>query len=65
MISKFSYKLVYDGPLTWRFSRGKMVELHVVLLEDVLVLLTKVGDGQKLILKIQVKFFSFLNLVCE
>uniref|UniRef100_A0A915BB49 DH domain-containing protein n=2 Tax=Parascaris univalens TaxID=6257 RepID=A0A915BB49_PARUN len=48
-----NYKLVHDGALTWRFSRGKMVELHVVLLEDVLVLLTKVGDGQKLLLKIQ------------
>lgn len=53
-----SYKLVHDGALTWRFSRGKMVELHVVLLEDVLVLLTKVGDGQKLLLKIQVSSLS-------
>ncbi|VDM37478.1 unnamed protein product [Toxocara canis] len=52
-LANSSYKLVHDGALTWRFSRGKMVELHVVLLEDVLVLLTKVGDGQKLLLKIQ------------
>uniref|UniRef100_A0A158R527 Guanine nucleotide exchange factor n=1 Tax=Syphacia muris TaxID=451379 RepID=A0A158R527_9BILA len=48
-----NYKLVYDGPLTWRFSKGKMVELYVVLLEEVLVLLTKIGDGQKLVLKSQ------------
>ncbi|VDN57809.1 unnamed protein product [Dracunculus medinensis] len=48
-----NYKLVHDGSLTWRFSRGKMVELHAVLLEGVLLLLTKAGDGQKLLLKIQ------------
>lgn len=36
-----------------------MVELHVVLLEEVLVLLTKVGDGQKLVLKIQVFHLFF------
>uniref|UniRef100_A0A914R7Y9 ARHGEF1-like PH domain-containing protein n=1 Tax=Parascaris equorum TaxID=6256 RepID=A0A914R7Y9_PAREQ len=35
-----SYKLVHDGALTWRFSRGKMVELHVgvfVLFKDIYV----------------------------
>uniref|UniRef100_A0A1I7Z2X7 Rho guanine nucleotide exchange factor 11 n=1 Tax=Steinernema glaseri TaxID=37863 RepID=A0A1I7Z2X7_9BILA len=48
-----NYRLVHDGSLTWRFSRGKMVELHVVLLENLLVLLTKQGDGHKLQLKIQ------------
>ncbi|VDO10161.1 unnamed protein product, partial [Brugia timori] len=47
------YKLVHDGPLTWRCSRNKMVELHVVLLENVLILLTKTGDGSKLLLKVQ------------
>ncbi|TMS36379.1 hypothetical protein L596_003557 [Steinernema carpocapsae] len=48
-----NYRLVHDGSLTWRFNRGKMVELHVVLLENLLVLLTKQGDGHKLLLKIQ------------
>ncbi|KAK0396764.1 hypothetical protein QR680_001843 [Steinernema hermaphroditum] len=48
-----NYRLVHDGPLTWRFHRGKIVELHVVLLENLLVLLTKQGDGHKLQLKIQ------------
>ncbi|CAB3399866.1 unnamed protein product [Caenorhabditis bovis] len=45
------YRLVHDGPLTCRFNRGKMVELHVVLLENMLVLLTKHSDGNKLQLK--------------
>uniref|UniRef100_A0A8R1TWK1 Rho guanine nucleotide exchange factor 12 n=1 Tax=Onchocerca volvulus TaxID=6282 RepID=A0A8R1TWK1_ONCVO len=47
------YKLVHDGPMTWRCSRNKMIELHVVLLENVLILLTKTGDGNKLLLKVQ------------
>uniref|UniRef100_A0A1I8EMN9 RhoGEF domain-containing protein n=1 Tax=Wuchereria bancrofti TaxID=6293 RepID=A0A1I8EMN9_WUCBA len=47
------YKLIHDGPLTWRCSRNKMIELHVVLLENVLILLTKTGDGSKLLLKVQ------------
>ncbi|KAM3726718.1 Rho guanine nucleotide exchange factor [Dirofilaria immitis] len=48
-----NYKLVHDGPMTWRCSRNKMIELHVVLLENVLILLTKTGDGSKLLLKVQ------------
>ncbi|VDO20199.1 unnamed protein product [Haemonchus placei] len=45
------YRLVHDGPLTCRFNRGKMIELHVVLLENMLVFLTKHSDGNKLQLK--------------
>ncbi|CAD6188667.1 unnamed protein product [Caenorhabditis auriculariae] len=45
------YRLVHDGPLTCRFHRGKMVELYAVLLEKMLVLLTKHSDGNKLQLK--------------
>ncbi|ULT81208.1 hypothetical protein L3Y34_011236 [Caenorhabditis briggsae] len=45
------FRLVHDGPLTCRFNRGKMVELHVVLLENILVLFTKYSDGNKLVLK--------------
>lgn len=47
------FTLIHDGALTWRFSRGKMVELHVVLLENLLVLLTKHNDGIKLVLRCQ------------
>uniref|UniRef100_A0A914VE02 PH domain-containing protein n=1 Tax=Plectus sambesii TaxID=2011161 RepID=A0A914VE02_9BILA len=47
------FRLVHDGSLTWRFNKGKMVELHVVLLENLLVLLTKSSDGHKLILRCQ------------
>ncbi|VDN35581.1 unnamed protein product [Gongylonema pulchrum] len=56
------YKLVHDGPLTWRYSRNKMIELHVVLLENVLILLTKTGDGSKLLLKVQVPCFDSLSV---
>ncbi|GMT06339.1 hypothetical protein PENTCL1PPCAC_28513, partial [Pristionchus entomophagus] len=45
------YHLIHDGHLTMRFSRGKMVELHVILLEEILVLLTRHSDGNKLMLK--------------
>uniref|UniRef100_A0AC34F3U0 Uncharacterized protein n=1 Tax=Panagrolaimus sp. ES5 TaxID=591445 RepID=A0AC34F3U0_9BILA len=45
------HKLIYEGPLTWRISRTKMVDLHVVLLETLMVFLTK-GDGSKLQLKV-------------
>ncbi|CAI2356462.1 unnamed protein product [Caenorhabditis sp. 36 PRJEB53466] len=45
------FRLVHDGPLTCRFNRGKMIELHVVLLENLLVLFTKNSDGNKLVLK--------------
>jgi Rho guanine nucleotide exchange factor 12 len=45
------HKLIYEGPLTWRISRTKMIDLHVVLLETLMVFLTK-GDGSKLQLKI-------------
>lgn len=45
------YRLVHDGPLTCRFNRGKMIELHVILLENMLVFLTKHSDGNKLQLK--------------
>lgn len=48
------YKLIYEGALTWRLStnKAKQIDLHVVLLEDVLVLLQVQDDG-KLVLKCQ------------
>ncbi|CAJ0933896.1 unnamed protein product, partial [Mesorhabditis belari] len=45
------YQLVHDGPLTCRFNRGKLVELHAILLDHYLILLTRQGDGQRLQLK--------------
>ncbi|KAL5020524.1 hypothetical protein ScPMuIL_003416 [Solemya velum] len=45
------HKLVHDGPLTWRINPRKNIELHVVLLEDMVVLLQKQDD--KLVLKCQ------------
>ncbi|XP_067940258.1 rho guanine nucleotide exchange factor 11-like isoform X4 [Watersipora subatra] len=48
------YKLVYDGALTWRMStnRSKQIDLHVILLEEMLVLLQVQDDG-RLVLKCQ------------
>lgn len=44
-----SYRLLYDGDLTWRLTKQKSVDLHVILLDKILVLVTKQDD--KLILK--------------
>ena len=38
------HKMLYDGALTWRISRSKQIDLHVLLLEDILVLLQKQDD---------------------
>ena len=48
------YKLVYDGTFTWRLSMNKPrpIDLHVILLEEMLVLLQVQDDG-KLVLKCQ------------
>ena len=45
------HKMIHDGGLTWRVGRQKQVEVHVLLLEDILVLLHKVDD--KLVLRCQ------------
>lgn len=42
---------MYDGVLTWNINQRKTVDVHVVLLEDVLVLLQK--QDEKLVLKFQ------------
>ncbi|XP_071449532.1 rho guanine nucleotide exchange factor 11 isoform X2 [Hetaerina americana] len=39
------YRLIYEGSLSWRAgSRSKMIDLHVVLLEEVVILLQKQDD---------------------
>lgn len=43
------YKMIYEGPLTWRMNRQKVIDLHVLLLENMLILLQKQDD--KYILK--------------
>ena len=44
------HTLVHEGPLTWKTSRGqKNIELHVLILEDCIVLLQK--DSDKYVLK--------------
>lgn len=44
------HRMIYDGLLTWKI-RNKQIEVHVVLLEDLLVLLQKVDD--RLVLRCQ------------
>jgi len=45
------HKLLYEGELTWRISRAKQIDLHVVLLEHILVLLQRQDD--RLVLRCQ------------
>uniref|UniRef100_A0A8C2LBM3 Rho guanine nucleotide exchange factor 1 n=1 Tax=Cricetulus griseus TaxID=10029 RepID=A0A8C2LBM3_CRIGR len=42
-------KLIHEGPLTWRVTRDKAVEVHVLLLDDLLLLLQR--QDEKLLLK--------------
>lgn len=39
------YRYVYDGDVTWRHSRGK-TDMHLVLLDYLLLLLTRGQDGK-------------------
>lgn len=41
----FSHRLIYEGALQWRQTRNKTIDLHVVLLDHLLIFLTKVGTG--------------------
>ncbi|NXX42837.1 ARHGB factor, partial [Tricholaema leucomelas] len=41
--------MIHEGALSWRISKDKTVDLHVLLLEDLLVLLQK--QDEKLVLK--------------
>ncbi|CAH7383332.1 rho guanine nucleotide exchange factor 1 isoform X4 [Phodopus roborovskii] len=42
-------KLVHEGPLTWRVTKDKAIEVHVLLLDDLLLLLQR--QDEKLLLK--------------
>lgn len=48
-----SRKMLYEGPLTWRVTKEKAIDVHCVLLSDLLVLLQKQDD--KMVLKCQSK----------
>ncbi|KAG8433828.1 hypothetical protein GDO86_012267 [Hymenochirus boettgeri] len=43
--------LIHEGSLTWRVSRDKTVDVHVLLLDDILMLLLK--QDERLVLKCQ------------
>ncbi|XP_075764087.1 rho guanine nucleotide exchange factor 11 isoform X3 [Pelodiscus sinensis] len=44
-----SRRMIHEGALSWRISKEKTVDLHVLLLQDLLVLLQK--QDEKLVLK--------------
>ncbi|XP_067264579.1 rho guanine nucleotide exchange factor 1 isoform X4 [Chanodichthys erythropterus] len=48
-----SRKMLFEGPLTWRVTKEKAIDVHCVLLSDLLVLLQKQDD--KMVLKCQSK----------
>lgn len=41
--------MIHEGPLNWRISKDKTIDLHVLLLEDLLVLLQR--QDERLVLK--------------
>ncbi|RMB90602.1 hypothetical protein DUI87_32866 [Hirundo rustica rustica] len=43
------HRMIHEGPLAWRVGKDKSVELHVVLLEELLVLLQR--QDERLVLK--------------
>ncbi|XP_064651024.1 uncharacterized protein LOC135502270 isoform X5 [Lineus longissimus] len=46
-----THSMIYDGFLTWKIGKNKQIDLHVVLCEDILVLLQR--QDEKLVLKCQ------------
>ncbi|XP_051776577.1 rho guanine nucleotide exchange factor 1b isoform X2 [Erpetoichthys calabaricus] len=46
-------QMIHEGPLLWRVNKEKTIEVHVLLLTDILVLLQKQDD--KMVLKCQMK----------
>jgi PH domain len=47
------HRLLLDGQLTWRLSKARDIDIHAVLLDDVIVLLQR--QDEKLILRSQGK----------
>lgn len=50
-------RLIYEGPLQWRVVKAKPVDLHVVLLDDLILLLHRQDD------KYALKFINQMNSV--
>ncbi|NWH88608.1 ARHGB factor, partial [Aegithalos caudatus] len=44
-----SHRMIHEGPLAWRVGKDKTVDLHVLLLEELLVLLQR--QDERLVLK--------------
>eukprot|EP00057_Strongylocentrotus_purpuratus_P016321 XP_011670795.1 PREDICTED: rho guanine nucleotide exchange factor 11-like [Strongylocentrotus purpuratus] len=44
------HKMIHDGVLTWKVNRNKSIEVQVLLLEELIVLLSK--QDEKLVLKL-------------
>uniref|UniRef100_A0A8C4PW49 Rho guanine nucleotide exchange factor 11 n=1 Tax=Eptatretus burgeri TaxID=7764 RepID=A0A8C4PW49_EPTBU len=49
-------KMIHEGQLTWRINKEKTLELHVLLLEDILVLTQK--QDERLVLRCYSKTFA-------
>ncbi|XP_023248166.1 rho guanine nucleotide exchange factor 12 isoform X2 [Copidosoma floridanum] len=49
------HRLIYEGPLQWRVVKAKPVDLHVVLLDDYIILLHRQDE------KYVLKFFNQMN----
>ncbi|XP_030833965.1 interaptin isoform X2 [Strongylocentrotus purpuratus] len=49
-INLTQHKMIHDGVLTWKVNRNKSIEVQVLLLEELIVLLSKQDD--KLVLKL-------------
>jgi hypothetical protein len=45
------HRMLHEGPLTWRISRAKQIDLHVVLLDEILLLLQR--QDERLVLRCQ------------
>ncbi|KFD55689.1 hypothetical protein M514_03437, partial [Trichuris suis] len=46
-----NYSLIYEGNLFWRLGKNKVIPLHAVLLDELLLLLSKSSDGHRLSLR--------------
>lgn len=49
-------RMVHEGPLVWRVTKEKAIDIHVLLLEDILVLMQKLDD--RMVLKCHSKVAS-------
>ncbi|GCB81591.1 hypothetical protein scyTo_0022201, partial [Scyliorhinus torazame] len=55
-------QMVHEGPLIWRLTKEKAIDVHVLLLDDILVLMQKVDD--KMVLKCHSKNSVGGSMLC-